>query len=186
MQSDTPETDKEHEVAKSCGFPLMVQADFARKMERERNQEMGYRGQWCDKAGKAEADRLTTENIRLKYTLAKWLEWARMHGHLDHAAGIADDSQRLLSTITHERLALPIWAEYGEGPPKRGDYNIKVHSKDGREKTITAWYNPSNGHWLADGKECGYVDIITPPGETEEWQITHWQNETIGAAEPKG
>lgn len=69
------------------------------------------------------------------------------------------------------------WVEYGEGPPKRGDYKIKVRAKDGREKTITAWHNPGNGHWLADGKECGYVDIITPPGETEEWQITHWQND---------
>ena len=35
--NDTPETDKEHEIAKSCGFPLMVQADFARKMERQRD-----------------------------------------------------------------------------------------------------------------------------------------------------
>ncbi len=78
-----------------------------------------------------------------------------------------------------ERLVLPLWAEYGEGPPKRGDYNIKVRSKDGREKTITAWHNPGNGHWLADGKECGYVDIITPPGETEEWRITHWQNKQL-------
>lgn len=35
--NDTPETDKEHEIAKSCGFPLLVQADFARKMERQRD-----------------------------------------------------------------------------------------------------------------------------------------------------
>jgi hypothetical protein len=76
-----------------------------------------------------------------------------------------------------ERLVLPLlWAKYGEGPPKRGDYNIRIRSKDGREKKITAWHNPGNGHWLADGKECGYVDIIQPPGENDEWRITHWQN----------
>ena len=43
--------------------------------------------------------------------------------------------------------------------------------------TMTAWHNPGNGHWIADGKECGYVDIITPSGETEEWRITHWRND---------
>lgn len=33
-----------------------------------------------------------------KHTLAKWLEWARMHGHLDHAAGIVDESRRIISS----------------------------------------------------------------------------------------
>jgi hypothetical protein len=28
--------------------------------------------------------------------LARWLEWARAHGHLDHAAGIADDTREIL------------------------------------------------------------------------------------------
>lgn len=45
----------------------------------------------------AEAELITIDNIRLKCTLAKWIEWARMHGHLEHAAGIADDSRRLIS-----------------------------------------------------------------------------------------
>lgn len=81
--------------------------------------------------------------------------------------------------VFHARLVLPLWAEYGDGPPKSGDYNIKARSKDGREKMITAWHNPGNGHWLADGEECGYVDIITPPGETGEWQITHWQTQMV-------
>lgn len=35
---------------------------------------------------------------RLETTLAKWLEWARMHGHLEHAAGIADETRIHLSS----------------------------------------------------------------------------------------
>jgi hypothetical protein len=87
-----------------------------------------------------------------------------------------NDENTQAGSDCQERLVLPLWAEYGEGPTRRGDYKIKVRAKDGREKTITAWHNPGNGHWLADGKECGYVDIIQPPGEDEEWRITHWQN----------
>jgi len=34
-------------------------------------------------------------NIRERL-LARWLEWARAHGHLDHAAGIADDTRKIL------------------------------------------------------------------------------------------
>jgi hypothetical protein len=32
--------------------------------------------------------------------LARWIEWARMHGHLDHAAGIADDTREILPPQT--------------------------------------------------------------------------------------
>lgn len=53
----------------------------------------------------AERNRAQAHSIRqheeiklLKSTLAKWLEWARMHGHLDHAAGIADDTRGLISS----------------------------------------------------------------------------------------
>lgn len=42
--------------------------------------------------------RLNAELTAAKCTLAKWIEWARMHGHIDHAAGIADDSRRLISS----------------------------------------------------------------------------------------
>ena len=45
----------------------------------------------------AEAERMTAESIRLKCTLAKWQAWARMHGHLEHAAGIAADTREILS-----------------------------------------------------------------------------------------
>ena len=38
------------------------------------------------------------ELVAAKTTLAKWIEWARMHGHLDHAGGIADDSRRIISS----------------------------------------------------------------------------------------
>jgi hypothetical protein len=34
-------------------------------------------------------------NVRERL-LARWLEWARAHGHLDHAAGIADDTREIL------------------------------------------------------------------------------------------
>jgi hypothetical protein len=34
-------------------------------------------------------------NIRERL-LARWLEWARAHGHLDHAAGIADETREIL------------------------------------------------------------------------------------------
>ena len=29
--------------------------------------------------------------------LERWLEWARMHGHLDHAEGIVKDSRELIA-----------------------------------------------------------------------------------------
>ena len=34
--------------------------------------------------------------IRRERLLARWLEWARMHGHLDHAAGIVADTREIL------------------------------------------------------------------------------------------
>jgi hypothetical protein len=50
----TPETDAKVEED-GWQFKTWIKADFARKLERERNEEMGFRGQWCDKARKAEA-----------------------------------------------------------------------------------------------------------------------------------
>lgn len=44
-----------------------------------------------------ECDALTLEIVAAKCTLAKWIEWARMHGHLDHASGIAADTREILS-----------------------------------------------------------------------------------------
>lgn len=59
----------------------------------------------------AERNRAQSHSIRqheriklLESTLGKWLEWARMHGHLDHAAGLADDSRRLISTENAEAI----------------------------------------------------------------------------------
>ena len=34
--------------------------------------------------------------IRRERLLARWLEWARMHGHLEHAAGIVADTREML------------------------------------------------------------------------------------------
>jgi hypothetical protein len=34
--------------------------------------------------------------IRRERLLARWLEWARMHGHLEHAAGIVADTRVML------------------------------------------------------------------------------------------
>ena len=55
--------------------------EHARKMERERNEEMGYRGQWCDKARKAEAaldtlEDLTRELAATKKTLGTLIAWS--------------------------------------------------------------------------------------------------------------
>lgn len=33
---------------------------------------------------------------RLLDELARWLEWARIHGHLEHAGGIADATREIL------------------------------------------------------------------------------------------
>ena len=44
-----------------------------------------------------ERDQLRMELTAAKCTLAKWIEWARMHGHLDHAAGIAAETREILS-----------------------------------------------------------------------------------------
>jgi hypothetical protein len=100
------------------------------------------------------------------------------------AAGTAQTTDR--PAVVHERL-LPLWAEWGDGPEKRGDYRIKIESKDGKHRReITAWYNPGSGHWLICGNECGFHDLIQAPGTNDEWRITHWQNEkspSVGATE---
>jgi hypothetical protein len=74
--NDTPETDAEANNGSLCD--QCVPVDFARKLERER-------------------DEARNENIRLKCTLAKWIEWSRMHGHLAHDAGIVADTREILS-----------------------------------------------------------------------------------------
>lgn len=71
------------------------------------------------------------------------------------------------------------WVEWGDGPPKRGDYRIKIESHDGVDhNVITAWYNPCNGHWLIDGVQCGFANAITPTDSGEEWRITNWKRGT--------
>lgn len=58
--------------------------------------ERGWENKWkaaIEIAARAEHERIE----RLESMIGKWLEWARMHGHLEHAAGIADDSRRLIS-----------------------------------------------------------------------------------------
>lgn len=53
--SDTPETDASTDLIKiGLNEYPMVDAEVSRKLERERNKEMGYRSQWCDKAQKLE------------------------------------------------------------------------------------------------------------------------------------
>lgn len=42
--------------------------------------------------------RLAAELSAAKTTLAKWIKWARMHGHLEHAGGIVDESRRALDS----------------------------------------------------------------------------------------
>jgi hypothetical protein len=54
----------------------------------------------CPDCAAEDADLLASENIRLKCTLAKWIEWARIHGHLDHAAGIVADTREILIAST--------------------------------------------------------------------------------------
>jgi hypothetical protein len=39
-------------------------------------------------------DDLTLRAYRI---IERWLEWARMHGHLDHAEGIVEDSRYLIA-----------------------------------------------------------------------------------------
>lgn len=56
--SATPETDEATLRAidiEGGGEFDAVHAQVAKRLEHERNEEMGYRGQWCDKARKAEA-----------------------------------------------------------------------------------------------------------------------------------
>ena len=118
----TPETDAfEANQHPSCRFPSVLEQ--MRKLERERNEwkanhdnqvqikriiaarlDMKDRAPMVEKL-MAERNRaqgwstLQRERIkRLESTLAKWIEWARMHGHIEHAAGIADDSRRLISS----------------------------------------------------------------------------------------
>jgi len=89
MQSDTPETDaKITEWENLVGgedimreYVEVVLLESHAKLERERNQEMGYRGQWCDKARKAEAaldalEDLTRELAATKKTLGTLIAWS--------------------------------------------------------------------------------------------------------------
>jgi 3'-phosphoadenosine 5'-phosphosulfate sulfotransferase (PAPS reductase)/FAD synthetase len=102
MQSDTPETDAMVEQCqREINVPTnAIPAEFARKLERERNQEMGYRGQWCDKARKAEAaldalEDLTRELAATKKTLGTLIAWSVVElGE--------DNTQRLLDMMSPE------------------------------------------------------------------------------------
>lgn len=103
----TPETDamiaadlhrlEDDETCPASAYWRM--AGLTRTFERERDE---WRKKAVDLHAKyamhhAEAERMTAESIRLKCTLAKWQAWARMHGHLDHAAGIAAETRAILS-----------------------------------------------------------------------------------------
>lgn len=75
----TPETDEAFE--QRWGDLEICPWKIALKMERERNEEMGFRGQWCDKARKAEAaldalEDLTRELAATKKTLGTLIVWS--------------------------------------------------------------------------------------------------------------
>ena len=36
-----------------------------------------------------------------------------------------------------------------------GDYDVVTQNHH-----VTAWYNPSSGHWIIDNKEVGFLGII--------------------------
>ena len=78
---------------------------------------MEYTGKLYGKVGRRtipltmtteDVDKLIGDNLDLvlqitaaKCTLAKWIEWARMHGHLEHVAGIADETRMRISSENH-------------------------------------------------------------------------------------
>jgi hypothetical protein len=47
-------------------------------------------------------DELTLRAYRV---IERWLEWARMHGHLEHAEGIVKDSRELIANAPADRQA---------------------------------------------------------------------------------
>ena len=55
MKTDTPETDQMRISFYEGGGQEPDIFELCEKLERERNLEMGYRGEWCDKARKAES-----------------------------------------------------------------------------------------------------------------------------------
>jgi len=69
------------------------------------------------------------------------------------------------------------WTAFDKGPAERGDYSIRVVSRDGRTRELKAWHNPSTKHWMIDGKEVGYMNIIALPDEPKEWQIVHYKKD---------
>jgi hypothetical protein len=73
METDTPRTDEYCRAfdEKEEWARDMSAIDFARALERE--------------------------NEAATRILARWLEWARAHGHLEHAAGIVADTREVLT-----------------------------------------------------------------------------------------
>jgi chemotaxis regulatin CheY-phosphate phosphatase CheZ len=56
--------------------------------------------------------------IRAYRIIERWLEWARMHGHLDHAEGIVKDSRELIANSVIEPTSANAQSLLEKGPTK--------------------------------------------------------------------
>lgn len=110
--SDTPETDaatlRATDIEGGGEFDA-VHVQVAKRLERERNEEMGYRGQWCDKARKAEAaldmlEELTLELAATKKTLGTLIAWSVVELGEDNTQRLLD----MMSPVNVKVIALPL------------------------------------------------------------------------------
>jgi chemotaxis regulatin CheY-phosphate phosphatase CheZ len=66
-----------------------------------------YKARWnkaCDEQGwlMLEVDSWRYRAEAATGILSRWMEWARAHGHLEHAAGIVTDTRDILSNVSRQ------------------------------------------------------------------------------------
>lgn len=107
--SDTPETDsatlRATDIEGGGEFDA-VHVQVAKRLERERNEEMGYRGQWCDKARKAEAaldalEELTRELAATNKTLGTLIVWLTVELGEENVKRLLDMMSSVNASLSH-------------------------------------------------------------------------------------
>ena len=104
MKTDTPRTDsvrKAYSANDTPGTPYGIWS-LAEQLEKDWNKA-------CDEQRwlMLEVDSWRYRAEAATGVLSRWMEWARAHGHLEHAAGIAADTRDILSNIGIDKTNSP-------------------------------------------------------------------------------